>query len=383
METFFIPTICLVPSLVYLSLAVYLASGFRRESGHADRAVLLIRRDYMVFLFLIALCFITGIPVYILDAGDDGYDALDQTILKLYLMSSAVPCMLMRRTLFNGRTWMQFYVCAAFSVSVLLVSDALTYAGYNAASRSVLCRGAIFVNILAFLLCARYGIMYAFSSEEENRQALGRELVAHGMAFVVYNILFLMYSFHLHPVLDYFIATVGFAIVHSTIAVAVHRHISLVAYVFCGTENRQHEVPVMVTDAGKEEDTGGQPGTVQVSLKERLLGYFESEKPYLSKNLSMEEVAMRLYTNKTYLSKTINVEMNKNFRELVNYFRVKEAIRIFHENNDISMSELREKCGFNNNASFTSAFKLNTGYTPGEWCRDMKNRKDKAGHENE
>ena len=291
--------------------------------------------------------------------------------------------MLMRRTLFNGRTWMQFYVCAAFSVSVLLVSDALTYAGYNAVSRSVLCRGAIFVNILAFLLCARYGIMYAFSSEEENRQALGRELVAHGMAFVVYNILFFMYSFHLHPVLDYFIATVGFAIVHSTIAVAVHRHISLVAYVFCGTENRQHEVPVMVTDAGKEEDTGGQPGTVQVSLKERLLGYFESEKPYLSKNLSMEEVARRLYTNKPYLSKTINVEMNKNFRELVNYFRVKEAIRIFHENNDISMSELRERCGFNNNASFTSAFKLNTGYTPGEWCRDMKNRKDKAGHENE
>lgn len=135
METFFIPTICLVPSLVYLSLAVYLASGFRRESGHADRAVLLIRRDYTVLLFLIALCFISGIPVYILDAGDDGYDALDQTILKLYLMSSAVPCMLMRRTLFNGRTWMQFYVCAAFSVSVLLVSDALTYAGYNAASR--------------------------------------------------------------------------------------------------------------------------------------------------------------------------------------------------------------------------------------------------------
>ena len=103
-----------------------------------------------------------------------------------------------------------------------------------------------------------------------------------------------------------------------------------------------------------------------------------SEKPYLSKDLSMQEVAMRLFTNKSYLSKTINVEMNKNFRELVNYFRVKEAINIFSTNTDISMNELRDRCGFNNNASFTSAFKLNTGYTPGEWCRDMKTRRCKA-----
>ena len=92
----------------------------------------------------------------------------------------------------------------------------------------------------------------------------------------------------------------------------------------------------------------------------------------------MEEVAMRLYTNKSYLSKTINMEMNKNFRELVNYFRVKEAVRIFSLDMEISMNDLRDKCGFNNNASFTSAFKLNTGFTPGEWCRDMRNKRMQA-----
>ena len=57
---------------------------------------------------------------------------------------------------------------------------------------------------------------------------------------------------------------------------------------------------------------------------------------------------------------------------------MKEAINIFTSNMEISVSELRDKCGFNNNASFTSAFKLNTGYTPGEWCRDMKQRREKA-----
>ena len=45
---------------------------------------------------------------------------------------------------------------------------------------------------------------------------------------------------------------------------------------------------------------------------------------------------------------------------------------------EISMNDLRDKCGFNNNASFTSAFKLNTGFTPGEWCRDMRNKRMQA-----
>ena len=47
-------------------------------------------------------------------------------------------------------------------------------------------------------------------------------------------------------------------------------------------------------------------------------------------------------------------------------------MKIFSQNSDISINELRDRCGFNNNASFTSAFKLNTGYTPGEWCRNAK-----------
>lgn len=112
------------------------------------------------------------------------------------------------------------------------------------------------------------------------------------------------------------------------------------------------------------------------SLKDRLIEYFETEKPFLSKNLTLDEVALKLFTSKVYLSKIINCEMKKNFRELVNHFRIKEAMRIFCSDTGMSITELRDRCGFNNNASFTSAFKVNTGYTPGEWCRNIKSRRE-------
>ncbi len=40
-------------------------------------------------------------------------------------------------------------------------------------------------------------------------------------------------------------------------------------------------------------------------LRKRLFKYLEEEKPYLKSNLTIGEVSMYLYTNKTYLSKVI------------------------------------------------------------------------------
>lgn len=110
-------------------------------------------------------------------------------------------------------------------------------------------------------------------------------------------------------------------------------------------------------------------------VKQRLLDYFENEKPYLSPDLSIGEVAVRIFTNKSYLSKTINIKMDKNFREFVNYYRIREAMRLYLADESLSLVELCSLSGFRNNASFTNAFKINTGCTPAEWCRAIKIRR--------
>lgn len=110
------------------------------------------------------------------------------------------------------------------------------------------------------------------------------------------------------------------------------------------------------------------------SITGRLLRCFEQEKPYLKSQITIEEIAYRLHTNKTYLSKCVNMELEMNFREFVNAFRVREAMSIYVRNPMIPLSDLCRLSGFKNQASFTFAFKLNTGLTPGEWCREYRQK---------
>ena len=109
-------------------------------------------------------------------------------------------------------------------------------------------------------------------------------------------------------------------------------------------------------------------------IKERLEQYFETGKPYLNKKLSIKDVATKLYTNKTYLSKIINDNMGVNFNQYVNTYRMKEVDRLLMEDSKISMKELCDKAGFGCMATFAVAFRLNKGDSPAEWCK--KNAKN-------
>ncbi|MBR5856482.1 MAG: helix-turn-helix transcriptional regulator [Bacteroidales bacterium] len=106
----------------------------------------------------------------------------------------------------------------------------------------------------------------------------------------------------------------------------------------------------------------------------KLILYFEKEKPYLDSDLKIADVCKRIYTNKTYVSRALNHGVSKNFNQFVNYYRVREACMIFIEEPIISISDLCDKCGFKNLSSFSNAFNLNLGYTPAEWCRQVRKK---------
>jgi len=111
-------------------------------------------------------------------------------------------------------------------------------------------------------------------------------------------------------------------------------------------------------------------------LAHRLKDYFEVEKPYLSPELCITEVALYLMTNKTTLSRVIHLKMKTNFREFVNRYRVREAMDLYSRNMHLDMEQLARRSGFRNNTSFTNAFKLNLGMTPGAWCKEQKEKRN-------
>ena len=108
------------------------------------------------------------------------------------------------------------------------------------------------------------------------------------------------------------------------------------------------------------------------NLYEKLLHFFKTEKPYLKSGISIAVIAVSIYSNKTYLSRLLNEKLNQNFNQFVNSYRIKEAQRLVTEEGPIVLTELCKKVGFTSMASFTVAFKLNTGMTPGEWCKKQK-----------
>jgi len=107
-------------------------------------------------------------------------------------------------------------------------------------------------------------------------------------------------------------------------------------------------------------------------LYEKLLYFFKTEKPYLQSDINVADVANRLSSNKTYLSRLLNEKLSQNFNQFVNAYRVKEAQRLVTEEGPVALTELCKRAGFTSMASFTVAFKLNTGMTPGEWCKKQK-----------
>lgn len=108
---------------------------------------------------------------------------------------------------------------------------------------------------------------------------------------------------------------------------------------------------------------------VDRDLYERCCQLMDHRKPFLVDKFSLTDLARALYTNKVYLSRSINYYSGKNFRQFVNYYRVKYAMEQFVANKHLRVSELSELSGFHSTVSFNMAFKLVTGVTPSDWKR--------------
>ncbi len=99
------------------------------------------------------------------------------------------------------------------------------------------------------------------------------------------------------------------------------------------------------------------------------------EKLFLQAGLTLGDVAERLDSNKTYVSKMVNRNYKMGFPELLNILRIDYAQRYIRAHADASQEEIAKACGFLSASSFNSTFKRITGFTPKVW----QARKDSAG----
>ena len=115
------------------------------------------------------------------------------------------------------------------------------------------------------------------------------------------------------------------------------------------------------------------PDTVDKdSLISRFQHLMKDEKAFLSPRLTLDDVAEKLHSNKTYVSKLVNNTYNLGFPELINILRVDYAEQYLMKHRDAKQEEIAQESGFLSASSFNTTFKKVTGTTPKVWLASVK-----------
>lgn len=99
------------------------------------------------------------------------------------------------------------------------------------------------------------------------------------------------------------------------------------------------------------------------ALAMRIHRLFEEDCVFLNPHLRLSELAVRLGTNRTYLSQFFNQSCEQTFYDYVNKYRVDYAKHLLLTTN-YTLETVASESGFNSLSTFRRAFQTNEGYSP-------------------
>ena len=96
------------------------------------------------------------------------------------------------------------------------------------------------------------------------------------------------------------------------------------------------------------------------------------EEFYLDTQITLANMAKRIDTNTTYLSKIINEDYEKTFAHFINELRLSHTLKSLESNpnyRNLTIDHIAEKSGFASPSTFYNAFKKYTGLTPSYYIK--------------
>ena len=98
--------------------------------------------------------------------------------------------------------------------------------------------------------------------------------------------------------------------------------------------------------------------------KSKIETLIQEQKLYQNPELTLTDLAKKLETNASIISKTINQGFQMNFNDFINNYRIEAVKELFAkgEHKKSTLLGIAYDCGFNSKATFNRAFKKNTNY---------------------
>jgi len=107
---------------------------------------------------------------------------------------------------------------------------------------------------------------------------------------------------------------------------------------------------------------------------EELTRHMNASKPYLDGDLVLPQLAQQLGISPNYLSQIINEQLNLNFYDFINGYRINEAKRLMRDpdQKNINILHIALESGFNSKSAFYTAFKKATSMTPTQFRKSLQ-----------
>ena len=126
-----------------------------------------------------------------------------------------------------------------------------------------------------------------------------------------------------------------------------------------------------ITEKKKKEASyiGALSTTLVEEIYEKILLKFVVEKKYRDPEYTAAKMAEEIGCNARYISAVVHLRYRDNFSQLINEFRIKEAMYMITDKHfaDLKMEDVARATGFANRQCFYSAFFRKNGMTPLEY----------------
>ena len=115
----------------------------------------------------------------------------------------------------------------------------------------------------------------------------------------------------------------------------------------------------------------------KAALTDRILQVFENGEEIFESNFDMNRLAELVGSTYKNVSQTVNEQLGKNFNQVLNEYRIKEACRRLNDQatyGNYTIEAIGESVGYGSRSTFVTQFKSLTGLTPSEFQNQARNK---------
>jgi AraC-like DNA-binding protein len=188
-----------------------------------------------------------------------------------------------------------------------------------------------------------------------------------------------VFRIHLVYVFSYLIYGLSISLLGESASIIYNSHVAAMSVMILYVAYMAYVQPkifsegfIILNKINKYEKSG-LTESLSKELSENLFKLFIDEKIYKDNGISLESLSDKLGTTRHNASQIINESFNMNFFELINKFRIEEAINILESDlyGNLHIIDVAYEVGFNNKVTFNKAFKKQTSQTPSEFIASL------------